>query len=50
MADFEPPGTLAADAATELLYDMSASGGDTLRDVSGQGHDGKIHNARWVKR
>ena len=40
----------AADLRTDAvaIWDFSAGSGAVLRDVSGNGHDGRIFGARWV--
>ncbi|MEZ6056569.1 MAG: family 16 glycoside hydrolase [Planctomycetaceae bacterium] len=43
------PGRLTSDANTIALYDFSQGSGDVLKDVSGNGHDGKIIGATWVR-
>ncbi len=48
-AQFEPAMTLTSDADTIALYDFSQGRGDVLKDISGNGHDGKFIGATWVK-
>ncbi|QDV45676.1 Serine/threonine-protein kinase PrkC [Stieleria neptunia] len=48
-ADFQVPSRIESDADTLALYDFNEQAGDVLFDRSGNGHDGKIHNARWVR-
>jgi hypothetical protein len=43
-----PRAELHADADTIALYDFSQGSGDVLKDVSGNGHDGKIFGATWI--
>ncbi|QEF98235.1 Serine/threonine-protein kinase PknB [Stieleria maiorica] len=49
-ADFQPPLDLANDSSTLALYDFNEQTGDVLSDRSGNGHDGRIHHARWVRK
>ncbi|MEZ6123945.1 MAG: LamG-like jellyroll fold domain-containing protein [Planctomycetaceae bacterium] len=42
------PGQLTSDPDTIALYDFSQGSGDVLKDISGNGHDGEIHGAKWV--
>ncbi|MCA8994738.1 MAG: protein kinase [Planctomycetaceae bacterium] len=46
-SDFNP-GDLSPDADTIACYDFSLGEGNVLKDISGHGHDGEIHGARWV--
>jgi len=48
-ADYTPPGRLESDPDTLALYHFDEGLGDVLKDASGQGHDGKIVAAKWVK-
>jgi serine/threonine protein kinase/formylglycine-generating enzyme required for sulfatase activity len=48
--NFPPVTSLSSDDKTLAMYDFSEGSGDTLRDVSGSGHDGKIVGAEWVRR
>ncbi|MCA9080881.1 MAG: hypothetical protein KDA58_10000 [Planctomycetaceae bacterium] len=41
-------GELLPDADTIACYDFAQGEGDTLKDISGHGHDGTIHGATWV--
>ncbi len=42
------PTSLENDGNTIALYDFSQGSGDVLKDISGNGHDGKIHGATWI--
>ena len=44
------PSSLENDPDTELLYQFKDGSGDTLKDSSGNGHDGKIIGAKWVEK
>ncbi|MCA9082899.1 MAG: DUF1080 domain-containing protein, partial [Planctomycetaceae bacterium] len=46
--DFTPLNNFIPDADTIACYDFSQGSGDVLKDVSGNGHDGKIIGATWV--
>jgi formylglycine-generating enzyme required for sulfatase activity len=48
-ADYAPQARLEPDADTLALYHFDEGAGDVLRDSSGNGHDGKIVGARWVR-
>ncbi|MDX1944307.1 MAG: family 16 glycoside hydrolase [Pirellulaceae bacterium] len=48
-ADFTPPLRHENDADTLALYHFDEGTGDTLRDDSGNGYDGKITGATWVQ-
>ncbi len=48
-ADYAPQARLEPDADTLALYHFDEGTGDVLRDSSGNGHDGKIVGARWVR-
>jgi formylglycine-generating enzyme required for sulfatase activity len=48
--NFPPVTNLSSDDTTLAMYDFRKGRGDTLRDVSGNGHDGKIVGAEWVRR
>ena len=48
---FTPPGPsdrFTPDEHTLALYHFDEGQGDVLQDSSGNGHDGKIHGAKWV--
>ena len=47
--DFSPPQAFENDANTLALYHFDEGQGDVLTDASGNGHHGKIVNARWVQ-
>lgn len=47
--DFTPPEQLTSDDMTVLLFDFSEVSADEVRDLSGNGNDGKIHNAWWLQ-
>ena len=47
--DFMPPAELTNDSNTEALYLFKEGQGDILKDYSGNGYDGKIVDAKWVK-
>ncbi|MFI4849447.1 MAG: SUMF1/EgtB/PvdO family nonheme iron enzyme [Gimesia chilikensis] len=47
--DFMPPAELTNDSNTEALYLFKEGQGDILKDYSGNGYDGKIIDAKWVK-
>ncbi|MEZ6123942.1 MAG: LamG domain-containing protein [Planctomycetaceae bacterium] len=42
------PEPLDVMSSTIALYDFSQASGDVLKDVSGNGNDGKIHGATWI--
>jgi hypothetical protein len=46
---FTPPDTLDADSDTLAVYRFDEGSGTTLRDSSGNGHNGTIIDATWVK-
>ena len=46
---FVPRRRFEADADTMALYHFDEGAGDVARDSSGNGHDGKIIGARWVR-
>ncbi len=48
--NFPPVTSLPSDDKTLAMYDFREGKGETLRDVSGNGHDGKIVGAEWVNR
>ncbi|WP_417850879.1 LamG-like jellyroll fold domain-containing protein [Thalassoglobus sp.] len=48
-SDFTPQRRFEQDDQTTALYHFDAGNGDTLKDSSGNGHDGKIIGAKWVK-
>lgn len=43
------PEVFTNDPQTELLYDFSEGQGKVIKDLSGNGHYGKIIGAKWVK-
>ncbi|MBI2481461.1 MAG: hypothetical protein HYV60_23325 [Planctomycetia bacterium] len=47
--DFTPIDRFEPDEHTLALYHFDEGRGDVLRDSSGNGHHGKIHNANWVQ-
>ncbi len=47
--DFTADNRFDPDAQTLALYDFDEGTGDVLKDSSGNGHDGKIIGAKWVK-
>lgn len=47
-ADFAPPKRFEPDKDTLVLYHFDEGAGDILTDSSGNGHHGKIVNAKWV--
>jgi len=47
--DFTPDKRFNNDKNTLALYHFDEGGGDVLKDSSGNGHDGKIVGAKWVK-
>uniref|UniRef100_UPI003AA8928F SUMF1/EgtB/PvdO family nonheme iron enzyme n=1 Tax=Thalassoglobus sp. TaxID=2795869 RepID=UPI003AA8928F len=47
--DFTPEQHFSKDENTQVLYHFNEGAGDTLQDSSGNGHDGKIIGAKWVK-
>ncbi|WP_417391050.1 protein kinase domain-containing protein [Gimesia sp.] len=47
--DFTPANRFESDEHTMALYHFDEGSGDVLKDSSGNGHDGKIVGARWVK-
>ena len=46
--DFEVPAMLTTDDDTLAVYDFEQKHDTILKDVSGNGHDGEIHDAAWV--
>ena len=48
--DFVPEPRWASDSETLALYRFDEGKGDTLKDSSGNGHDGKIVGATWVRK
>lgn len=46
--DYPIAKRLKSDADTMALYHFDEATGDVLVDASGNGHDGKIHGAKWV--
>ncbi len=47
--DFTPTDHFENDKNTLALYHFDEGTGDVLKDASGNGHDGKIFGAKWVK-
>ena len=47
--DFTPQCRFEPDEHTMALYHFDGGSGDVLKDSSGNGHDGKIVGAKWVK-
>lgn len=47
--DFTPENHFETDEHTMALYHFDEGSGDVLKDSSGNGHDGKIVGAKWVK-
>jgi len=47
--DFRPPERFEADEHTLALYHFDEGRGDVLNDSSGNGHHGKIIEAKWVQ-
>jgi len=47
--DFTPQRRFEPDKHTMALYHFDEGSGDVLHDASGNGHDGKIVGAKWVK-
>ena len=47
--DFTPQDRFEPDEQTLALYHFAEGQGDVLKDASGNGHDGKIVGAKWVK-
>jgi hypothetical protein len=47
--DFNPPEHFTDDGDTLALYEFEDGQGGTLRDTSGNGHDGTIYGATWVR-
>jgi len=47
--DFTPKDRFESDEHTLALYHFDEGSGDVLKDSSGNGHDGKIVGAKWVK-
>ncbi len=47
-SDFTPSDRFEPDADTMALYHCDEGHGDKLIDSSGNGHDGVIHNTRWL--
>jgi len=48
-ADFVPAARLEADDSTVALYHFDEGTGDVLKDSSGNGHDGRIVGAKWIR-
>ena len=48
-SNFAPVTSVASDDSTLALYNFDEGEGDVLKDASGNGHDGKIVGATWVK-
>src|SRR5262245_61746864 len=46
--NFTPQATFKPDGDTLALYHFDEGAGDVLADASGNGHHGKIVNAKWV--
>lgn len=49
-ADFTPDRRFVPDADTLALYHFDEGRGEVLKDSSGNGHDGTIVGAKWVRR
>ncbi|QDT24390.1 protein kinase domain-containing protein [Gimesia chilikensis] len=47
--DFTPTKRFENDKNTMALYHFDEGSGDVLKDLSGNGHDGKIVGTKWVK-
>ncbi len=47
--NFAPVTSVASDDQTLALYNFDEGGGEVLKDASGNGQDGKIVGAKWVK-
>ena len=47
--DFTPQGRFEPDKYTMALYHFDEGSGDVLHDASGNGYDGTIVGAKWVK-
>lgn len=47
--DFIPSPHFEADDKTIALYRMEEGAGNILRDATGNGHDARIHCARWIE-
>ncbi len=47
--DFTPTDHFENDKNTLALYHFDEGTGDVLKDASGNGHDGKIVGAKWIK-
>ena len=47
--DFTPQKRFEPDEHTMALYHFDEGSGDVLKDSSGNGHDGKIVGAKWVR-
>ena len=47
--NFRPPANLESDANTLLLFDFTERQGTTVKDRSGNGHDGTIFGGKWIK-
>lgn len=47
--EFTPPDVFTNDQHTLALYHFNEGSGDILKDSSGNGHDGKIVDAKWVR-
>lgn len=48
MLNFKPNPQLAADDSTLALYRFDQNLGETVKDISGNGHAGQISGATWV--
>jgi serine/threonine protein kinase len=48
-SDFVPIKQFTSDAETLALYHCDEGAGDVLKDSSGNGHDGRIIGATWVR-
>ena len=48
-SDFKPQKRFTPDEHTMALYHFDQGNGDIVKDSSGNGHDGKITAAKWVK-
>ena len=48
-ANFAPVTSLDSDDSTLALYNFNEGTGEVLKDASGNGHDGRIVGAKWVK-
>jgi serine/threonine protein kinase/formylglycine-generating enzyme required for sulfatase activity len=47
--NFAPITSVTSDDSTLALYNFDEGTGEVLKDASGNGHDGKIVGAKWVK-